>query len=259
MLVFIFCEIVLTWSSTCNPQFHYEYYVSSACFLVKRKWLVRISFAGNFHWKEFHTPTTRLALIRPLPVWMLGERKKNSKPNVFSIKRVKRIYCQSTDDDDEKRSIILRKMSVIRSLLLFFSCAASNSILKAYALLLCVLIFARIFNTNFSSLMFLFIFLGSEKWPMRTCVMTHMCVKRFKNANELPAESVLIQFWCLALRKVALRMSISGRECVTSTELCCDTRELLMFWNDHNCHFFLRMKNRLFPFYFFFDNKNCMT
>lgn len=49
MLVFIFCEIVLTWSSTCNPQFHYEYYVSSACFLVKRKWLVRISFAGNFH------------------------------------------------------------------------------------------------------------------------------------------------------------------------------------------------------------------
>lgn len=83
MLVFIFCEIVLTWSSTCNPQFHYEYYVSSACFLVKRKWLVRISFAGNFHWKEFHTPTTRLALIRPLPVWMLGERKKTRNQMCF--------------------------------------------------------------------------------------------------------------------------------------------------------------------------------
>lgn len=242
MLVFIFCEIVLTWSSTCNPQFHYEYYVSSACFLVKRKWLVRISFAGNFHSISkkgvTHSYYKFGAYSSPSGLNARRKKKKNSKPNVFSIKRVKRIYCQSTDDDDEKRSIILRKMSVIRSLLLFFSCAASNSILKAYALLLCVLIFARIFNTNFSSLMFLFIFLGSEKWPMRTCVMTHMCVKRFKNANELPAESVLIQFWCLALRKVALRMSISGRECVTSTELCCDTRELLMFWNDHNCHFF---------------------
>lgn len=87
MLVFIFCEIVLTWSSTCNPQFHYEYYVSSACFLVKRKWLVRISFAGNFHWKEFHTPTTRLALIRPLPVWMLGERRKKTRNQMCFLSR----------------------------------------------------------------------------------------------------------------------------------------------------------------------------